>query len=172
MDIVLLILAAAFIVIGIGGCVLPVLPGPPVAYIGLLFMHFSSPERHLSIGSLLTYAFFAILITVLDYLVPAWGTKKFGGTKWGTRGSTIGLLVAVFLLPVMGITLPVFGLTGIIFGPFIGAFIGEKMGGMHTQNALRAGVGSFIGFLAGTFMKLVYCFWILYVYIGKLGWFS
>ncbi len=162
----ILIFAAILIIIGIGGCVLPVLPGPPIAFVGLLLAHFAGAQYEFSWLTLIIYGVLAIAITVLDFLVPAWGTKKFGGTKYGSRGSTIGLLLVVFFIPV-----PFVGpILGIIIAPFLGAVIGEKIGGMQTSKALKAGFGSFVGFLTGTLLKLVYCFWILGVFIVKLGW--
>ena len=96
------------------------------------------------------------VITVLDYVVPVWGTKKFGGTKAGTRGSTIGMIVGILVLPMLGIVLGPFGILGILGGPFVGAYIGEKMGGTPDDKAWRSAFGSFIGFLTGTLMKVVY----------------
>lgn len=101
-------------------------------------------------------AFVAVVITVLDYVVPIWGTKKFGGTKAGVRGSTIGLIVSMFVLPVLGITIGPFGLLGVLAGPFVGAYLGEMLGGTSTEAALKSAFGSFVGFLAGTLMKLAY----------------
>ncbi|MBO4381953.1 MAG: DUF456 domain-containing protein, partial [Bacteroidales bacterium] len=93
---------------------------------------------------------------VLDYVVPAWGTKRFGGTPAGTKGSTIGLLVSVFLLPFLGITIGPFGIVGILLGPFAGAYIGERINSVDDKLALRSAFGSFMGFMAGTFIKLVF----------------
>jgi uncharacterized protein YqgC (DUF456 family) len=95
-------------------------------------------------------------VTVLDYVVPIYGTKRFGGSKRGVWGSTIGLIVGLFILPIFGIVLGPFGLFGIILGPFIGAYIGEKTGGIDSDAALKAAIGSFIGFLTGTLMKFAY----------------
>jgi uncharacterized protein YqgC (DUF456 family) len=93
-------------------------------------------------------------VAVLDYVIPIWGTKKFGGTRAGVLGSTIGLLIGVILLPMLGFVLGPFGLFGILGGPFIGAWIGERSVGQDSKKAMRAAIGSFIGFLAGTFMKV------------------
>ena len=95
-------------------------------------------------------------VTILDYVVPVLGTKKFGGSKMGVRGSTIGLIVGVIVLPFLGITLGPFGLLGLILGPYIGAYAGERMSGKDTKAANRAAFGSFIGFITGVVMKLTY----------------
>lgn len=111
-------------------------------------------------------ATFAVGITVLDYVVPIWGTKKFGGTKAGVRGSTIGLLVSMFVLPLLGITLGPFGIIGMLAGPFVGAYIGETRTGVSSDVALKAAFGSFVGFLAGTLIKLAYTI-VVAVYVVK-----
>ena len=144
MDYVLISLGVVFIISGIMGCVLPVIPGPPLSYIGLLFLHFT--ERYqFSSRFLIIWAAITIVVYALDYLIPAWGTKKFGGSKRGVWGSIIGLVVGLLFFPPFGI----------IIGPFLGAVIGELTAGKDSGVALRSGFGSFIGFLAGTLLKLI-----------------
>ena len=89
--------------------------------------------------------FLAVFFTVLDYIVPIWGTKRFGGSKAGVWGSTIGLIVGLFFFPPIGI----------ILGPLIGAIVGESMQGSEFKDSLRAGMGSLLGFLLGTGVKLI-----------------
>lgn len=143
MDTILIILGFFFAFAGILGCFLPVIPGPPLSFIALLLVHFTK-EADLSTNLLLTMAVLTIVVTVLDYVIPAWGTKKFGGTKYGTWGATIGLIIGFFLGPI-----------GIIAGPFAGAVLGEMLGGSSGSKALRAGLGSFFGFLLGVGLKLI-----------------
>jgi uncharacterized protein len=145
MDIVLLILAIACLGIGLAGAVLP-LPGPPLSFVGLLLLHFSSYAQF-SPWVLYTFGFITLVITVLDYYVPIWGIKKFGGTSYGTWGSTIGLLLGFLVIPALGIFL----------GAFLGAFIGELIGKMPVEKALKAAFGSFLGFLSGIIMKVILC---------------
>lgn len=154
MDWFLIILAFILILAGLIGCLIPVLPGPPLSYIGLLLAHFTR-FASFDTTTLVTLALLAIIVQVLDYIVPVWGTKKFGGTKYGTWGSIIGLLVGIFVLPILGLTIGPFGLLGILAGPFFGALIGETIGGQKSDKAMRAAIGSFIGFLTGTLMKLI-----------------
>jgi uncharacterized protein YqgC (DUF456 family) len=153
MDYFLAITGTILILVGILGSILPGLPGPPLSYTGLIFLHWTSFAQF-SARLLIIWAFIVIIVAVLDYVVPVWGTKKFGGTRAGVRGSTIGLIIGVLLLPMMGIVLGPFGLIGILGGPFLGAWIGEKYAGQNSDQALRAAAGSFIGFLAGTLMKI------------------
>lgn len=140
--------------VGIVGAIVPALPGPPVAWGALLFLHLHNPDA-LSPTFLIVAALVAVVITVLDFLVPVWGTKHFGGTKAGTRGSTLGLLAAMFLFPALGLAIGPFGIVSLLAGPFVGAWVGESLWG-NKANALRSAFGSFVGFLAGTFMKLAY----------------
>jgi len=118
MDIFLVIVAALFMLLGIIGSMLPILPGPLTSWIGLLIFHLTDvvPMNWTFLGITLVIA---ILIWLLDYIIPALGTKKFGGSKAGMVGTTIGLLVAIFF--------PILGVFGIIVWPFIGAYVGELL---------------------------------------------
>jgi len=144
MDYVLIAFGAIFIVAGILGCLLPVLPGPPLSYAGLLLLHFSS-KYQFSVKFLLIWAAVTILVSVLDYAIPAWGAKKFGSSKRGIWGSFIGLIAGLFFFPPFGI----------IIGPFAGAVVGELTGGKNSGEALKSGFGTFVGFLLGTLLKLI-----------------
>ncbi len=146
MDIVLVIIGFLLMIIGILGSVLPVLPGPPLSWFGLfmLYMTKAVPNNWWVITITLLIA---ILIVVLDYVIPAVGTKKFGGTKYGMIGTGIGLLVSFFV--------PIFGLFGIVIWPFIGALVGELIQNTNSSKAMKAAFGSFIGFLVGTLLKFV-----------------
>lgn len=153
MDILLIILGIILILVGLAGSVIPGLPGPPLSYLGILLMHWTKSYQY-ETKMLVTWAVIVIIVTIIDYVVPIWGTKRFGGTRAGMWGSTIGLIIGVILLPMLGIVLGPFGILGILGGPFLGAWIGEKYAGQDNQKAIRAAIGSFIGFLAGTIMKL------------------
>jgi uncharacterized protein YqgC (DUF456 family) len=118
--------------------------------------------------ALVIYGILCAVITIVDYFVPVWGTKKFGGTKAGVTGSTIGLVVGVVVLPILGIVIGPFGLIGILAGPFVGAYIGEKMSGVDDNLAWRSAIGSFVGFLAGTLLKVVYSLVVGFVVIKDI----
>ena len=165
MDYILFILAIVVVIIGFIGDIIPGIPGTPVSYLALLLMHWTDRISY-SPQFLVVMGFICVVITVLDYVVPVWGTKKFGGTKAGVRGSTIGLIIGILVLPMLGIVLGPFGILGILGGPFLGAYIGEKMGGTPDDRAWRSAFGSFIGFLTGTFMKIVYTLVVVF-YIVK-----
>lgn len=145
MDIALLIIAFVLMLVGIVGCIVPGLPGTPIAYAGLWIAQ-ATDRIDFSWQFLLIWSIVVVVISVLDYIVPAWGTKKYGGTKWGVWGSTIGVFIGLF-----------FGAVGVILGPLVGAIIGELIAGKELEAALKAGWGSFIGILFGTVLKLVAC---------------
>ena len=156
MDWIWIILGIICILVGILGAVVPALPGPPLSFIALVLLQFTDKKPY-SEDFLIIMGVIMVVISVLDYVIPIYGTKKFGGSKQGIWGSTIGLIVGIFILPAIGIVIGPFGLLGIVIGPFLGAYIGEKMSGKDHENAIRAAFGSFIGFLTGTVMKLAYC---------------
>ena len=151
MDIILLIVGGLLMLIGVLGSFLPILPGPITSWFGLLILHLTDalPMNWTFLGITL---FFAALIWILDYIIPAIGTKKFGGSKAGMIGTTIGLIVGL-LSPIP---------FGIIIGPFIGAFIGEMINNNDSKVATKAAFGSFLGFLTSTFLKFV----VAVVYLG------
>ncbi|MBU8893473.1 MAG: DUF456 domain-containing protein [Bacteroidales bacterium] len=153
MDYLLLALAIILIIVGLIGCVLPIIPGPPLSFLGLLTLHFTKfGEGEYTTNFLLILALIATVVTVLDFVVPVWGTKKFGGTKAGMWGATIGLIIGMIFL----------GPLGLIFGPLVGAIIGESIKGANNKDAFRAGLGAFFGFLMGVGLKLaasVYITW-------------
>lgn len=157
LDIVLIVFGIIFLLIGIAGCILPILPGPPISYVGLLLLHFTA-KHQFSTQFLIIWAIIAIVVTVLDNIIPVWGTKKYGGSKKAIWGSMIGLVLGLFLFP------PV----GIIIGPFAGAVIGELIDGKEGNAALRSGFGAFMGFLGGTLLKLVTAGMITFYFFKEL----
>ena len=132
-----MILGVLLVLCGIAGSLLPLLPGPPLAYAGFLIQHFRT-DRPFTTQFLLIWAGVVIIILILDYLVPLWGTKKYGGSKYGMWGCAIGFLLAFWMGPL-----------GVILGPFIGAFVGEMIYQQNSKKALHAAKGAFLGFLFG-----------------------
>lgn len=143
MDTFLIAAGIILLLAGIAGCIVPFLPGPPLAYGSLILIQFSTYEPF-SEKFLIIWALATIAVVIADYYIPVWGTKKFGGTKGGVWGATIGLIIGMFFFPPLGL----------IVGPFIGAFAGEIINNQNSSKAFRSAIGSFIGFVAGTFMKL------------------
>lgn len=155
MDTLLLIVGFLFVVLGILGSFLPLLPGTSLSFIGLFLLYCTNaiPMNYWVLGGCFLVT---LLLTILDYVIPAKGTKKFGGSSYGIWGTNIGLVVGL-LAPIP---------FGFIIGPFIGAFIGEMVYDKTDHNrALKAATGSFIGFLASSFLKFMVCMMFLGIFV-------
>lgn len=154
MDILLLSLGVLLMMLGLAGSFLPIIPGPLTSWFGLLCLHYTSPVP--ADWTFLGWTLgIALLIMILDYLIPIWGTKALGGTKAGAVGSTIGLVVGIFFPPF-----------GIILGPFLGALAGELRKNPDRKLALRAAFGSFLGFLTGVALKFIVSFVYLLFFVS------
>lgn len=142
---ILIIAGVIFLVVGLLGAVLPILPGPPLSFAGMMVIHFT-PTHSFPLSQLIIFGFFAVLIVAIDIILPIYGTRKTGGSKNGMYGATVGLILGLFMLPPLGIFIM----------PFIGALIGEMMNDKKFAQALKAATGSFLGLLAGTFLKVAF----------------
>ena len=153
MDILLVILGVICLLVGLAGCFLPILPGPPVAYLALWLLHFTG-YAEFTVTELVVWGLLVVLAQAMDYVTPMLGTKYSGGSKWGNWGCIMGTLVGLLFLP-----------WGVILGPFLGAVIGELLGNKEFSQALKSGVGSLIGFILGTLLKFVVCGYFCYQFI-------
>ncbi len=158
MDIVLLTIGFLCVITGIVGSFLPVIPGPGLSWVGLLLLYFTDavPMNYWVIG---ITGVVMLIVTVLDYVIPAKGTKRYGGSRYGIWGTNIGLVVGLF------VPIPF----GFLIGPFVGAFLGELLyNSKDHKRAWRAATGSFLGFLASTFMKFVVCVLFLGLFLNVM----
>lgn len=150
MDIVVSILAIVAGVIGIAGSILPGLPGTPVSWIGLLLLYIwgngtNAAGEELSVKTLIIWGVVVAIVSVIDYVVPMYFTKVTGGSKYAERGAMAGLIIGIFLTPV-----------GMILGSFLGAFLAEfYYNRQGVAQALKAAIGSFLGFITGTGLKTI-----------------
>jgi len=156
MELVLIIISFILVIVGLLGCILPVLPGPPLAYVGLLLVHVTD-KVDFSPAQLVCWLLLVVVLQVLDYLTPMLGSKYTGGTEYGNRGSIAGTVLGLFFMP-----------WGIIVGPFVGAVLGELLGGRDLPKAMKAGLGTFFGVVFGVLLKMALCLYFLYKLIVVL----
>lgn len=159
MDVFIAIVAVICGIVGIIGSIAPALPGPPVSWVGLLLLYFwggtDSSGNNMSLTLLLVWLGIVIAVSILDYVIPAYFTKVTGGSKYASVGATVGLVAGLFIPPV-----------GMILGSLLGAFIAELVFAGHTAgSALKSALGAFLGFIAGTGMKLIVCGVMMYYII-------
>lgn len=152
MEILLLILGAMLICVGLLGVFIPFLPGLPVSYAGLLVLQITSSP--FTVKFLVVWAVIVAFVTIVDSLIPTYGSKKFGGTPYGVTGSLVGLFIGIFFFPPLGF----------VIGPILGAFIGELLGGKATNIAMKAALGAFAGFLITTGVKVILAGMMAYYY--------
>lgn len=137
-------IGSVLMVLGLAGSVLPILPGPPLSFIGLFLLalvkDFSPP---LTSTLIIVMAVVTILVVALDYIIPLLGARRYGSSKWGLWGSVIGMLIGIFWPPF-----------GMLLGAFIGAVVAEWLVGKKKSEALRAGWGVFIGTAFAAILKL------------------
>lgn len=156
MDILLIITGILFLLTGLAGCILPLLPGPPIAYVGLILLHFTD-KAEFTTSQLMSWLLLVITLQVLDYIIPLLGSKYGGSSSQGTKGCLAGTLIGLFFMP-----------WGIILGPFLGAFLGELIGGNPTSQALKSGMGALAGFLLGTVLKCIVTGYFIYQFFIAL----
>lgn len=157
MDILLIILSGICLLMGLIGCIIPIIPGPPISFIGILLLEVTD-VIDFTLHQLILWGGLVLLIQLLDYVIPLIGSKYAGGSKWGTWGCLIGTVIGLFFLPL-----------GVILGPFLGAVIGELLGNKELKYALKSGLGSLLGFLLGTMFKLILCGYFIYQYVLSLS---
>jgi len=143
MELIFISIGVVLILLGLAGAFLPVVPGLPFSYAGLLVLHFSGVAQF-SNFFLIAWGIVVVTILILENALPAYTTKKYGGTVYGVTGSTIGMILGMLFFPPLGFFL----------GTLIGAFIGEMIYKQDVQVALKSAWGSFIGFLTGTMIKV------------------
>ena len=156
MDIFLVLIGLVCMIIGILGSLLPVLPGPTASWLGIFLLYCTKavPMNYWILGVTLLIT---VVLSVLDYVIPAKGTKHFGGSKYGIWGTNIGLIVGL-LAPIP---------FGFLIGPFIGALAGELIFNPKDHNrAFKAATGSLLGFLASTFIQFLACIIFLGLFIS------
>jgi len=141
----LIVLGIIFIIIGIIGCIIPGVAGPPFSFLALICLSIEKKWEPFSVKLLIILGVLTVVVQALDYLLPAMGAKKFGATKYGFWGAIIGMLLGIIFIPPFGI----------IVGAFLGAISGEIIAGKEASKALKAGWGVFVGVMVGMLLKLI-----------------
>jgi len=154
MTIVLWIVAVVLVVAGLAGTILPVLPGAPLVLAGLVAAAWAENFVYVGVPTLVLLAVLTALTYVIDLVTSALGAKRVGASKYAIWGAVLGGLVGAF-----------FGIVGILLGPFVGAVAGELGAGRSVKQAGRAGVASWIGFVAGTLGKLALLFTMIGIFV-------
>jgi len=158
MTTILIIIGFVLAIFGLLGCILPIIPGPPMSYLSLILLSLAKDWQPFSSLFLVLMAVLMGAVLLMDYLLPIAGAKKFGASKYGLWGSIIGVVLGIFLFPPWGM----------IFGAFIGACGGELIAGKDSRTALRAGWGVFVGNIASAAVKLTYAAVVLFLFIKAL----
>lgn len=155
---ILIVFAAVLLIVGVVGSILPVLPGPPLSWLGLLVLKFvPSASLKLSWSVIIIIGLFTLVVFILDNFLPLWSTKKMGGSQKVVWGAGIGFLAGFW-----------FGPLGVIFGPFVGALIVGIISGSHLKPALKHASGAFIGFFTGVVLKFINLGVIVYWFVRVL----
>ncbi|MDR2192367.1 MAG: DUF456 domain-containing protein [Endomicrobium sp.] len=154
MDIFILIICILLLFTGFLGCFLPVLPGPPICLLSILLIKITQFGNNVSWYWASAFAVIILIMTLLEYLLQAWGAKKFGGSTAGIVGAVAGTIIGLFFLPF-----------GIILCPFLGAFAAEIITGSSAKKSLKSAFGTFVGFLCATGLKVIVCLWIAVYFV-------
>tara|TARA_B100000902_G_scaffold31066_1_gene37210 strand:- start:15082 stop:15564 length:483 start_codon:yes stop_codon:yes gene_type:complete len=154
----MLVLVAFILLIGLIGCIIPIIPGPPISFLGFLLLNFFT-SYNFSKNTIWILAFIVIIITFLDYWIQVYGVKRFGGGQKAINGTIIGLLIGIFFFPPFGV----------IIGPFTGALAGAIMEEKNdARRVVVIALGALVGFLSGTLLKLSYSIYIIFMFIREL----
>ncbi len=156
LELILFIISFVFLVLGLIGAIIPILPGPLLTYLAFLIIYLFTDTEFNSI-ELITYTVLAFTISFSDYFLQFFGVKKFGGGKNAVYGTIIGIIFGLFFAPI-----------GLIVGPFTGAFIGALVDNKTDTEAVKIAFGSLIGFLFGTILKLIFSIYMIWAIIDKL----
>jgi len=154
----LIVLGLLLSLVGLIGCVLPVIPGPPLSFFALLILSYAKNWEPFSLTFLFIMAVLMVIVSILDYVIPAGGAKKYGASKNGMWGSMIGMVLGLFFFPPWGIFL----------GGIAGALIGELLAGKEGKKALQASWGIFVGFMVSTGLKLAFSGVLFFFYVKEM----
>lgn len=158
MELTLTIVGLSLAILGLVGCLLPLLPGPPLSYVALLVLSLARDWQPFSATFLVIAGIAAAAVSILDFLIPPAGAKRYGASRYGFWGSLIGMVLGMIF----------FSLPGMFIGAWAGAVLGELYGGKTGRGAIRAGWGAFLGNLAAIGLKMAYSAAIILIYVREM----
>ena len=158
MTVAIIILGLILAVSGFVGCIFPIIPGPPLSFISLLILSYAKQWEPFSSIFLIVMGGLTVLALILDYVIPAAGAKKYGASNFSVFCSVIGMVIGIFAFPPFGL----------FIGGFVGGVAGELYRGKATEDALRAGLGAFVGNLVSIGLKMGLCGVMLFFYIKEM----
>jgi uncharacterized protein YqgC (DUF456 family) len=144
MSILLIVTGGILVFVGIAGCVVPVLPGPPISYISLILLSWAYKWEVYTTNFLIIMGIITVVVTVLDFILPVYLPKRYGASKFGIWGSILGMLVGMIIFPPFGL----------IIGTFLGAVLGELAFNKDKRASLKAALGVFVGTIAAILLKV------------------
>ncbi len=153
---VIIIISILFLIIGLIGSIIPVIPGPIFSYLGIIFSYISS-VIDISRGEFLMISLATILVFLLDYIFQYYGVKKLGGGRISVLGLVLGTILGLFFAPF-----------GLLLGPFLGAFVGAILENKNKLQSLKVAVGSLIGFISGSVVKLTFSVFLLWIFLKSI----
>ncbi|WP_069130375.1 DUF456 domain-containing protein [Rhodohalobacter halophilus] len=159
MEIILITLGALLMITGLIGAFLPVLPGLPFSYAGLLMLQLTEYPPF-SLRFMIVWAVIVVMIQFLEQIATVAGAKKMGASSYGIWGSIIGAIVGFIIFPPFGI----------VFGPIAGAYAGELINKKTSREALRSAMGAVLGFFVSTFIKVVAALIMTYHFVINAFW--
>lgn len=142
--IILIIVSVICLLLGLIGCIAPAIPGPPLSFLALILLEIATDGQAFTTSQLIFWGIVTIIVSVIDYVIPIVGAKKFGATKFGIVGSIIGMVIGIIFFPPLGM----------LIGAFVGAVAGEFFTGKQSPDAFKAGWGVFVGTMLGIGIKL------------------
>ncbi len=147
--------AAVLIAVGIAGLILPLLPGIPLVFAGLVLLAWAENFAFVGWPTLALLGVLALLSYGVDFVASALGAKRFGASPRAIVGAVLGAVVGLF-----------FGLPGVVLGPFAGAVIAEFSQRASVGAATRAGVGAVVGLVFGALLKVALAFTMIGVFVA------
>ena len=155
-EIIIFTVVSCFLLLGLIGSVLPIIPGPIMSYLGVLVLYFFT-DTFFSNNEIFIYGIITAFVFSSDYILQFLGVKKLGGQKNALYGTFFGIFLGLFFAPL-----------GLLLGPFLGAFLGALKDNKEQKQAMRIALGALLGFICGTFLKLLYSVFVIYVILNKL----